>query len=198
MGNRKKRKAEKKAEKKARKLRLQQSSLGISRFELILMIPGVHKKIYRLTKDAETIRIGAILRVAAEIVETLGRKANKCWNTVFTTQANALNQLAYALDKGGAEMKKIDLGITPKELMAALPLMVAQIWPHYNDDQKISADEGLIIGAIVLRALANPCDEDAIQDFFNSQAAALEGLAPLFEPEPKPEPAPEPAPPVTE
>ena len=96
-------------------------------------------------------------------------------------------------------MRKIELGITPKELMAALPSMIAEIWPHYNDDQKISADEGIIIGAIVLEGLAEPCDDEYIKQFFVSQAAALRGLAPLFEPEEEPEPADaDPAPPVSE
>jgi hypothetical protein len=177
--------------KKARREALDKTSLGITQFELFMMIPAARKRIYRLiNKTEKSIMVSSTVRVAAEIIEKLGKKANKVWRPVFATQANALNQLAYALDKGGVKMRKIELGITPKELMAELPMMIASIWPHYNDDQKITADEGLIIAAIVLEGLANPCDDPYIKEFFDSQAAALRGLAPLFEPEEEPEPAP--------
>ena len=159
-------------------------SLGISKFEMVFLMWTLKKQIgYAVEKDGKTIALRPLLLSIAAFIEKAGKKADKPWRPVFEEQGNALRQLSYALDHGGIKMKKIELGITPKEIMAMLPGLIGEIWPHYNDDQKITVDEGVLIGAALFEALADPTDDEYVKAFFAAKGAALRALAPLFEEE---------------
>jgi len=162
-------------------------SLGISKLEIILLIPAIRKYIYRcLDKKTGTLHIGAALQATGDLVRKIGKKANKEYRNIFSSQAEALITLGVALNtltaKGESKMAKIELGITPRELLSELPGLVAEIFAHYNDDQKISVDEGILIVASLFEALESASDPVEIKAFFGAQAAALRALAPLFDP----------------
>jgi hypothetical protein len=164
--------------------RKKRKSLGINKIEMVFLVWTLRQQIkYAVDEETNTIALRPLLRALATFIEKAGKKADKPWRIAFEEQANALRQLSYALDHGGIRMKKIELGITPKELMALLPELLAEVWPHYNDDKKISVDEGVLIGAAIFEALADPCDDEYVKAFFEAQGAALRSLAPLFEEE---------------
>jgi hypothetical protein len=159
-------------------------SLGINKFEMALLLLTLRQQIkYAVDEKSNTIALRPLLQSLATFIEKAGKKAHKPWRPAFDEQGNALRQLSYVLDHGGIRMKKIELGITPKELMAMIPELIGEIWPHYNDDQKISVDEGVLIAAAIFEALADPTDDEYIKAFFEAQGAALRSLAPLFEEE---------------
>jgi len=159
-------------------------SLGITKFEMVFLLWTLRSQIrYAVDKETNTIAFRPLMRSLATFIEKVGKKADKPWRIAFEEQGNALRQLSYALDHGGIVMKKIELGITPKELMSMLPSLIGEIWPHYQDDKKISVDEGVLIGAAVFEALSDVTDDEYVKGFFGSQGAALRALAPLFEEE---------------
>lgn len=169
---------------KTPKVKSNRKELGINKFEVFMLIITLRNQLkYAFGKDENSVAFRTILIALGGFIEKVGQKADPKWRAAFAEQANALQQLGYLLDNGGIAMKKIELGITGKELFAMLPGLIGEIWPHYNDDQKITVDEGVLIAAAVFDALADPTDDEYAKAFFAAQAGALRAIAPLFEEE---------------
>ena len=77
-------------------------------------------------------------------------------------------------------MAKFELGISMGEITGMLPELLAEAWASYNDDKKISVDEGILFVSVVLDQMAKAADDSAVKDFFVAQSAALAALAPFF------------------
>ena len=166
----------------AKKRKPQKKSLGINHFEMLVLLVTLYNQLkHSVNPGKKNIALKPLLLAMATFIEKAGHKADKEWQTAFSAQADAFRQLSNALNPGGIVMKKIELGITPKELIAMIPGLIADIWPLYMDDQKITADEGVLIAAALFDALADPTDDEFIKAFFTAQGAALRALAPLFE-----------------
>jgi len=78
-------------------------------------------------------------------------------------------------------MAKIKLGITPGELMGMLPGLMKEAWASYADDKQVTADEGVMLAAAILRKMGEASDPPQVKSFFLSQADAFVELAPLLE-----------------
>ena len=156
--------------------------LGINKFEAFVLFLTLRKKLDRLfDTDDDEVAFEDLFKALSEFITKVGQKADKPWRGFFSAQAQALMQLSTGMKHhGGMTMAKIDLGLTTKELLSLIPELIGEIWPHYNDDQKISADEGILIAAAMFRALSDPTDDPFVKEFFASQADAFEALAPLF------------------
>jgi hypothetical protein len=158
------------------------NSVGLSKIDLLLLLWSLRQKLNKAgVKNQDKVALDKLFKAFSEFINKVGRKANEPWQEFFSAQALAMMSLSTVMTHhGGVEMAKIDLGITTKELLALIPGLIGDVWPLYNDDQKISADEGIMIAAVLFRALAEPTDDQYAKAFFLAQAEAFESLAPLF------------------
>ena len=74
-----------------------------------------------------------------------------------------------------------DLGITPGEIMSALPTLLSEAWGYFSDDKKITGDEGVLLVATTMELMAERTDSPEYAEFFGAQAAAFRIFATLIE-----------------
>jgi hypothetical protein len=158
---------------------------GISKFNLLMIIPGLRKQLKRSLKDGE-LDASEGVRTIGYVSRRLGRAAKKPYSTYLEKQALSLESLGNLFDIGGQDMAKFELGITVGEITAMLPGLLSEAWAHYSDDKKISVDEGVLMVSSIMAEMANAADDPQVAEFFNAQSAALVALSPFFEEEEAP------------
>lgn len=154
------------------------SVLGISKLELLLMLPVLKLRIKKAFPN-DTIYLTEALETIAWLFKRFSRAADKEYEQLFSSWERTFYSMANLLAKE-EKMAKFELGITVGEIVGMLPKLAAEAWGHYSDDKKITTDEGLDFVGEVLRSMADAADEDAVAAFLVAQAEALEALAPLF------------------
>lgn len=169
---------------------MSKKGIGISKFEVLLMLPGVRKQLKKSVDKSGTLDVGDGMRTIGYVSRRLGKAARKPYKDLLESQAKAFDALGNVIDIGGQDMK-FELGITVGEITAMLPELLAAAWMHYSDDKKLTLDEGIDLVGTIMDSMAEAADEENVADFFFAQAAALRALAPFFEEEEE-EPAPEP------
>lgn len=169
--------------------------LGISKIEILLMLPGLRKQLKRAIDKDGTLDVRDAMTSIAWFTKKLSRAARKQYREQFEAISRGFIATGCLIEKGENVMK-FELGITVGEITAMLPKILSEAWEHYSDDKKISVDEAIFLVASVMEEMADAADDPDVSEFFNAQAAALRALAPFFEEEEADEPAPEPEPPV--
>ena len=157
------------------------ADLGISKIELALILPGLRKRLKR-SLPCGTLNPIEGLNTAAWLCGKLAKASKKEYKPLFFGWEEALYSTADLLIKEDI-MAKFELGITVGEITAMLPELLSEAWTAYNDDKKISVDEGIFLVATILRKMSDAADDPAVANFFDAQGNALAALAPFFEEE---------------
>lgn len=165
---------------------------GISKLELLTILPGFRKRLKKALKDGE-LDISEGIRTMGYVSHRLGRAAKKPYSTYLEKQAISFDSLVTLIDIGGQDMAKFELGITVGEITAMLPGLLSEAWAHYSDDKKISVDEGVLMVSSIMSEMAKAADDPQVAEFFSAQSAALVALSPFFEEEEEPAPEEPPA-----
>lgn len=155
--------------------------LGISKLELAIILPGLRKRLKR-SLPYGTLNPVEGLKTIGWLFKKLGKASKKQYEPFFRKQSDVFYCTADLLIKEDI-MAKFELGISVGEITSMLPGILSEAWTHYNDDKKISVDEGVLLAATILGEMAKAADDDAVKNFFEAQAAALAALAPFFEEE---------------
>jgi hypothetical protein len=166
---------------------MSKKGLGISKFEILLMLPGLRKQLKRAIDKKGTVDMEEAMTSMAWFVNKLSRAARKQYRKRFEAMARSFTATGSLIKQRGEGMK-FELGITVGEITAMLPELLAAAWAHYSDDKKISLDEGVDLVATVMDSMADAADDENVSEFFFAQASALRALAPFFEEEEEPEP----------
>jgi len=154
------------------------ADLGISKIEMAIILPGLRKRLKRSLPYGNLDPIEG-LRTVAWLCKKISKASNKEYQPLFMAWEHAMNKTADLLVKEDI-MAKFELGITMGEITGMLPELLAEAWASYNDDKKISVDEGILFVSVVLDQMAKAADDTAVKDFFVAQSAALAALAPFF------------------
>ena len=165
---------------------MSKKGLGVSKLEVLLMLPGIRKRLRRAIDKSGTWDVGDGMRAVGHVSRRLGRAANKPYKNLLESQAKSFDSLAELIDIGGQKMAKFELGITVPEIAAMLPTILSEAWGHYSDDKKISVDEGILMVSSILTEMSKAADDEAVAAFFSAQAEALKALAPFLEEEVEP------------
>jgi len=164
--------------------------LGINKLEIALMLPGLNRRFKKAVDDSGNLDVGNTLRAIGYVFHRLQRAAKKPYKNMLGEQAKAFDTLAELVDIGGQKMgKKFELGITIGEFTAMLPGILSEAWEAYNDDKKISVDEGIELVSFILEKMSEAADDPDVVAFFAAESDALASLAPFFveDEEPPPE-----------
>jgi len=120
--------------------------------------------------------------ILVNVLYYLGEKEkNNQLKGFYTKQADSIALGMALLSVTEKEDTMADLGITPAEIMSALPTLLSEAWGHFSDDKKISGDEGVLLVATMLELMAERTDSTEYADFFGAQAAAFRMFASLLE-----------------
>jgi len=168
-------------------------NLGVTKIEMFLIGIAARKHLKKALKGG-TLDVAKGIRVGSWLAKRLSRASRAEYKDVFTKHSNALEAVAQLIDSKEEKMAKFELGITVGEITGMLPTILSEAWAAYNDDKKISVDEGVDLVATILNQMGEAADDADVAEFFFAQAAALSALSPLLEEEPAPEPEPEPEP----
>lgn len=161
--------------------------VGVSKLDVALIILGLRKQIIKRIKDG-AITVGEACEVLSYMFERLGKKSNhQIFRTFCFAQSKSFLDIVPIMNnwlrntEGGIDMAKIQLGITLGEIMGMIPDLISEAWGAYNDDKKITADEGVVLAAVIMEQMGAAADHPEVKAFFDSQGAALRDLAPLLE-----------------
>lgn len=173
------------AEKKGKKLKT-----GISKLDIAVIFIGLRKQIMKRMKgDDDSITLQEALELCSYLFMRLSKKAShKVFKSFCFAQSKSFDNLTPIIvqwlaannQQGGNEMAKIKLGITLPEIMGMVPELMMEAWGAYSDDKQLSADEGVVLCAVLMEQLGDAADHDAVAAFFTSQGLALRDLAPLL------------------
>jgi len=141
----------------------------------------IRKELYHHGKNTP-ITLKNAFNTLVSVLYYLGRQGeNSTTNAFYTLQADSISLGMALLGVTNKEDTMENLGITPAEIMSALPTLLSEAWGHFSDDKKISGDEGVLLVATMLELMAERTDSAEYADFFGAQAAAFRMFASLLE-----------------
>jgi hypothetical protein len=163
---------------------------GISKLDIAIIFIGLRKQIMKRMKgDDASITLQEALELCSYLFLRLSKKAShKVFKSFCFAQSKSFDNLTPIIvqwlgvnnQQGGSDMAKIKLGITLPEIMGMVPELMMEAWGAYSDDKQLSADEGVVLCAVLMEQLGGAADHEAVAAFFTSQGLALRDLAPLL------------------
>jgi hypothetical protein len=162
---------------------MSKEGLGISKLEILLMLPKLKKRLKKTIDKEGTLSVQQALISFGWFFNRISRAAKKKYREPFGAIAQGFIATGNLIQQQGGEEMNFELGITVPEIMGMLPAVLAEAWDAYSDDKKITVDEGLDLAAVILEQMAASADDDGVVAFFEAQAQALRAVGDLLEEE---------------
>jgi len=150
-------------------------------FDKIRFYVKLRRSLLDFGKHTPLTFVGVLELLKGMLYYTSDLEDNTRLKALYKQQGNTFRSLLSLLSATNKEATMADLGITPAEIMSALPTLLSEAWGHFADDKKITGDEGVLLVATLLELMAERTDNEDYAEFFGAQAAAFRIFAGLLE-----------------